>query len=149
MLNSLFSKILYTDHPPLPLWIRLSELSEVLSPRLQSSFSLKQNLTHSSHIVHLFSRHRRIICKPQAEIGWGRGGRVMLKDARGWGGEHTPHTHPPHTHPHQPHTHTHTPTTNHTHTPTTNHTHTPIPTTHTYTHTHQPHTHTLPKKDQR
>ena len=32
---------LYTDLPPLPLWSSLSELSEVLFPRLPSSFCPK------------------------------------------------------------------------------------------------------------
>ena len=36
-LNSPFTTILCIDLPPLPLWSSLSELSEVLSPRLQSS----------------------------------------------------------------------------------------------------------------
>ena len=35
---SSFTKITYTDLSPLPLWISFSELSEMLSPGLQSSF---------------------------------------------------------------------------------------------------------------
>ena len=38
-----------------PLWSSFSELSEVLSPSLQSSFCPKENLTHNSQVVHLFS----------------------------------------------------------------------------------------------
>ena len=38
ILNSPFTKILYIDFPPLPLWSSLSELSEMLPPGLQSSF---------------------------------------------------------------------------------------------------------------
>ena len=37
-LNSPFTKILYIDFPPLPLRSSLSELSEMLAPRLQFSF---------------------------------------------------------------------------------------------------------------
>ena len=54
-LNSPFTKTLYIDSPPLPLWSSLSELSERLPPRLQSSFCPKQNLPHNSQVVHLFS----------------------------------------------------------------------------------------------
>ena len=39
VLNSPFTKTLHVGLPPLPLWSRLSELSEMLSPRLQSSFA--------------------------------------------------------------------------------------------------------------
>ena len=41
---------------PLHLWRNFSELSEVLSPRMQSSYCPKLNLTHNSHVVHLFSQ---------------------------------------------------------------------------------------------
>ena len=37
-LCSPFTKTLYIDFPPLPLWSSLSELSEMLPPGLQSSF---------------------------------------------------------------------------------------------------------------
>ena len=37
-LNSPFTKTLYIDFPPLPLWSNLSELFEMLDPGLQSSF---------------------------------------------------------------------------------------------------------------
>ena len=37
VLNSPFTKTLCIDFPPLPLWSSLSELSETLPPRLQSS----------------------------------------------------------------------------------------------------------------
>ena len=40
-LNSPLTKILYIDLAPLPLWSRLSELSEVLSPGMQCSFCPK------------------------------------------------------------------------------------------------------------
>ena len=53
-LNSPFTKSLYVDFPPLLLWSSLSELSEMLPPRLQSSFCPKENLTHNSQVVHLF-----------------------------------------------------------------------------------------------
>ena len=38
-----------TYWPPCCLWGSLSELSEVLSPRMQSSYCPKLNLTHNSH----------------------------------------------------------------------------------------------------
>ena len=50
-----FTKTLCIDFPPLPLWHSLSELSEMLPPKLQSSFCPKQNLILSSQVVHLFS----------------------------------------------------------------------------------------------
>ena len=37
VLNSTFTKTIYIDLPPLLLWSSLSELSEMLPPRLQSS----------------------------------------------------------------------------------------------------------------
>ena len=43
---------------PLPLCSSLSELSEVLPPRLQSSFCPKQNLICNSQVVHLFLVNR-------------------------------------------------------------------------------------------
>ena len=48
VLNSPFTKTLYINLPPLPLWSSLSELSEMLPPRLKSSFclSLQGFLTH-------------------------------------------------------------------------------------------------------
>ena len=53
----LFTKITYIlSFPLVPLWSSLSELSEVLSPGLWSSFCPKQNSTRSSHIVHLFNQ---------------------------------------------------------------------------------------------
>ena len=55
--NYPFIKILYIGLAPLPLWSSLRDPSEVLSPRLQSSFRPKSNLTCSFHTVHLFSRH--------------------------------------------------------------------------------------------
>ena len=42
---------------PLPLWSSFSELSEVLSPRWQSSHCPPKNLTCNSHVVHFFGRH--------------------------------------------------------------------------------------------
>ena len=55
-LNYPFTKILQVDLPTLPLWSSLSELSEVLSPRVQSSFcpQIKFNL-HLSHHAFFFS----------------------------------------------------------------------------------------------
>ena len=38
-------KVIYIDLPPLSFWCSFSELSEVLSPRLQSSLCPKYNLT--------------------------------------------------------------------------------------------------------
>ena len=45
-MNFPFSKITYIDLPPLPFWNSFTELSEVLSPRLQTSFcpQIKPNL---------------------------------------------------------------------------------------------------------
>ena len=54
VLNFPFTKTLYIHFPPLLLWSSLSELSEMLSPGLQSSFCPKQNLTHNSQAVPLF-----------------------------------------------------------------------------------------------
>lgn len=56
---------------PSPLWNSFSELSEVLSPWLQSSHCPPKNLTHSSHVVHFFSRRddpKTIL--PQRGINW-------------------------------------------------------------------------------
>ena len=50
---SLKSYIIFTLCPPLQ--SSSSELSDMLSPRLQSSFCPQIKLTHNSHIVHLFS----------------------------------------------------------------------------------------------
>ena len=49
-----FTKIIYihTDFP-LPLRNSFSELSEMLSPGLQSSFCYKYNLIHNSHMEHI------------------------------------------------------------------------------------------------
>ena len=55
VLNSSFTKTLYIDLSPLPLWSSLSELSEMLPPGLQSSFCPKYNLTCNSQVVYLFS----------------------------------------------------------------------------------------------
>ena len=54
VLNSPFTKTLHIDFPPLPLWCSLSELSEMLPPKLQSSFCPNYNLTRNSQVVHLF-----------------------------------------------------------------------------------------------
>ena len=54
VLNSPFTKTLYIDFPPLLLWSSLSELSEMLYPRQQSSFCPRWNLTHNSQAVYLF-----------------------------------------------------------------------------------------------
>ena len=51
VLNVPFTKTLYIDFPPLLLWGSLSEPSEMLPPRLQSSFA--PNKTYSSQVVHL------------------------------------------------------------------------------------------------
>ena len=53
-MHSPFTKVTYILSSSPPLWSSLSALSEVLSPRLQSSRCPKQNLTHNSHIVHFF-----------------------------------------------------------------------------------------------
>ena len=44
------------DLPSLRLWSSLSEISEVLLPRLQSSFCPKENLTRNSQVVIFFSQ---------------------------------------------------------------------------------------------
>ena len=49
-LNYPFTKILQVDLPTLPLWSSLSELSEVLSPRVQSSFCPR--IKFNSHLSH-------------------------------------------------------------------------------------------------
>ena len=56
VLNSPFTKTLYIDFPLLPLWRSLSELSEMLPPRLQSSFCPKQNLIHTLKFYIFFSQ---------------------------------------------------------------------------------------------
>ena len=53
---------------PLSLWSRFSELSAVLSLRLQSSFCPKENLTGNSHVVHFFHVERQTNNK--ARIIW-------------------------------------------------------------------------------
>ena len=54
VLNSPFTKTLYMDLPPLLLCSHLSELSETLSPGLQSSFHPPKNLPHNSQVVYQF-----------------------------------------------------------------------------------------------
>ena len=56
-MNSPFTKILFIKLPPLPLWSSLSELSEVLFPRLQTSFCPQENLTGKSHVVHVHAQY--------------------------------------------------------------------------------------------
>lgn len=49
--------LVYTDilpPPRTPLWSSISELSEILPPRLQSVFCPKQNLTLKFQVVHIF-----------------------------------------------------------------------------------------------
>ena len=54
-MNFPFTKITYIDLPPLPFWNSFSELSEVLSPRLQTLFcpQIKPNL-QLSHCASFF-----------------------------------------------------------------------------------------------
>ena len=56
-MNSPFTKITCIDLPPLPLWSSFSELSEVLFPRLQTSFCPQENLTGKSHVVHVHAQY--------------------------------------------------------------------------------------------
>jgi len=56
VLNSPFTKTLHIDFPLLLLWRSLSQLSEMLPPRLQSSFCPKQNLIQTLKLYIFFSQ---------------------------------------------------------------------------------------------
>ena len=78
-LNSPFTKTLYIDFLPLPLWSSLSELSEMLPPGLQFSYfiQIKPNLQLSSCTSFLVDT-TLMAEREEAEFGRGRNCKAEL-----------------------------------------------------------------------